>query len=129
MVSDQKIWSWHNLTFIYYFSMFLVFIKGGFFQKVWFFFQISKSQRKITPNHYPELEIWISCLLLWARISNFKFRIVIWSNLFWRFEKTDLTFWKKATFRLTHPSTYLGINNVVNKQKLPFSDPPTSLLT
>ena len=62
-------------------------LKVAFFQKVRFIFQISKSPKKITPNHYPELEIWISCLLLWAEISNFKFRIVIWSNLFWRFEK------------------------------------------
>ena len=41
-----------------------------------FVFQISKTN---IPNHYPELEIWISCLLLWAGNSNFKFRIVIWS--------------------------------------------------
>ena len=62
-------------------------LKVAFFQKVRFVFQISK---KITPNHYPELEIWISCLLWWAGISNFKFRIVIWSKSFlkiWRFEK------------------------------------------
>ena len=25
--------------------------------------------------------------VIWAGISNFKFKIVIWSNLFWRFEK------------------------------------------
>ena len=35
--------------------------KGGFFfQKVRFVFQISKYPKKITPNHYPELEIWNS---------------------------------------------------------------------
>ena len=45
--------------------------------------QISK---KIIPKHYPELEIWISCLLLWAVMSNFKCWIVIWNIFFWRFE-------------------------------------------
>ena len=34
-------------------------LKVAFFQKVWFVFQISKSQKKNNiPNHYPELEIW-----------------------------------------------------------------------
>ena len=42
---------------------------------------------KILPNHYPELEIWISCLLLLAGNSNFKFRTMIWNTFFWRFEK------------------------------------------
>ena len=32
-------------------------IKVAFFQKVLFFFQISKFPKTITPNHYPELEI------------------------------------------------------------------------
>ena len=31
--------------------------KGGFFQKVRFVFQISKSQKKNIPKNYPELEI------------------------------------------------------------------------
>ena len=68
-------------------------VKVAFFQKVQFVFQISKSPKQITPNHYLELEIWISCLLLWAGISNFKFRIVIWSNLL-RISISE----KKATF-------------------------------
>ena len=66
-----------------------------------FVFQISKPPKKITPNHYPELEISISCLLLWAEISNLKLRIVIWSNFFfeiWRFEKLISLSEKKATF-------------------------------
>ena len=70
-------------------------LKVAFFQKVRFVFQISKSPKKISPNHYPELEIWISCLLLGTGISNFKFRIVIWSNCFLEIWKTNLTFWKK----------------------------------
>jgi hypothetical protein len=50
--------------------------------------QISK--KKYIPNFYPELEIWICCLLLLARNLNFMFRIVIWNNFFleiWRFEE------------------------------------------
>jgi len=69
------------------------------FHKVRFIFQISKSPKQIIPNHYPDLEIWISCLL-WAGNSKFKFRIVIWNNFFWDLEvwKMNFTFWKKATF-------------------------------
>ena len=72
-----------------FFSLYHVIVrpKGFFFRKVRFVFQISKSPKQFTPNHYPELEIWISCSLLWAGISDFKFSIVIWSNFFWRFEK------------------------------------------
>ena len=33
------------------------FLKVAFIQKVRFAFQISKSSKKITPDHYPELEI------------------------------------------------------------------------
>ena len=56
----------------------------AFFQKVRFVFQISQSSKKIIPKNYPELEIWISCLLIWAGISNFKLRIVFWNNFFGR---------------------------------------------
>ena len=72
-------------------------VKVASFQKVRFVFQISKSPKKIIPHHYPELEIWISCLLLWAGISNFKFMIVIWNIFFGDLEiwKTNHTFWKK----------------------------------
>ena len=76
---------------------------------MWFFFQISKSLKN-TPNHYPELEIWLSCLLLWAGISNFRFRIVIWSNLFWRFEKRISLSEKKPP--LTCSCRFLLSNNL-----------------
>ena len=33
------------------------FLKGAFFQKVRFVFQISQSPKKIIPKNYPELEI------------------------------------------------------------------------
>ena len=59
---------------------------------MWFVFQISK---KYILNYYPELEIWICCLLLLARNLNFKFRIVI-LNLFWEIWKTLS---KKVIFR------------------------------
>ena len=35
--------------------------------------------------HYLELEIWISCSLLWVGNSNFKLRILILNIFFWRF--------------------------------------------
>ena len=38
-----------------------------FFQKMQCFFEISKTN---IPKHYPELEIWKSCFLLWAENSN-----------------------------------------------------------
>ena len=48
-----------------------------------------KSPKKVIPNHYPELEIQKNCFVLWAGISNFKFRIVIWRICLeiWRFKK------------------------------------------
>ena len=57
-------------------------IKVAFIQKVRFVFQISK---KNIPNYYPELEIWIYCLLLLPGNLNlnFKFRIVIFHYLLW----------------------------------------------
>ena len=54
-------------------------LKVAFFQKVWFVFQISKSPKNI-PKHYPELEIWMSCLLLWVGNSNSQFWILIWRS-------------------------------------------------
>ena len=50
-------------------------LKGGFFQKVRFFFQISKINysKSLSSNSHHN--------------SNFQLRIVIQSNLFWRFEK------------------------------------------
>ena len=90
-------------------------LKVAFFQKVRFAFQISKSPKKITPNHYPELEIWISCLLLWAGISNPKFRIVIWSIFFWDLEiwKANRTFWIKATFNNGKYKIHTVIQNLL----------------
>ena len=72
-------------------------LKVAFFQKVRFVFQISQSPKKIVPKNYPKLEIWISCLLIWAGISNFKFRIVFWNNFFGRLGdlKNESDFLKK----------------------------------
>ena len=58
---------------------------------------------------YPELEIWILKLLtVWAEISDFKFRIMIWSNLFWNFGdlKNESLFLKKAAFSKTFRPSY-----------------------
>ena len=83
-IHKQQDWVGQNMKiFAYYNYINHAYLKVAFFRKCNSFF---KSPKEITPNHYPELEIWISCLLLWAGISNFKFRIVIWSNFFWRFE-------------------------------------------
>ena len=61
-------------------------LKVASIQKAWFAFQISK--KKILSWGWNLNKLF--CLLLCTGISNFKFRIVIWSNLFlkiWRFEK------------------------------------------
>ena len=63
------------------------FVLFGNWLKVWFVFQISRSPKKIIPKNYPELEICISCLLIWAGSSNFKLEIVFGNNCFGRFEK------------------------------------------
>ena len=39
------------------YSLFWCLVKGGFFQKVQFVFQISKFPKKDIPKNYPELEI------------------------------------------------------------------------
>ena len=81
--------------------------KDGFIQKVWCVFQIYITNN---PNHYPELEIWISCLLLWAGNSNFKFRIVIWNIYFGDLTNTSQflkrsylyqCLWAQTYFRMT----------------------------
>ena len=73
----------------------------AFFQRVRFVFQISQSPQKIIPKNYSELEIWISCLLIWARISNLKLRIVFWNNIFGRLGdfKNESHFLKKGIFK------------------------------
>ena len=81
-------------------SRFSLSLKVAFFQRVRFVFQISQFPKNIIPKNYPELEIWIYCLLIWAGISNFKIRIVFLEYLFlgdWEIWKTNLTFWKKDT--------------------------------
>ena len=64
-------------------------VKVAFIQKVRFVSQISQPPKKYIPIYYPELEIWICCLLLLAGNLNFKFRIVIWKTFLeiWRFKK------------------------------------------
>ena len=58
--------------------------KGVFSESEIRFSNLQTSKKNI-PNHYPELEIWISCLLLWAGISNFKLSTVsphpIWKKV------------------------------------------------
>ena len=77
----NRLWSHEPKAMLVYFAhprQTKQFLKVAFFQKVWFVFQISK---KNIPNYYPELEIWIWCLLLLAGNLNFKFRIAFW-NIF-----------------------------------------------
>ena len=64
--------------------------KGSIFSENCMNFFKSPNLKENIPNHYPELEIWISCLLL----------IVIWNISFGDLEiwKTHRFFWKKAIF-------------------------------
>ena len=74
--------SWH--LFVYFPDP--VYAKGGFFfRKFDSFFKSPNLQNKNIPNYYPELEIWICCLLLLGGNLNFKLRIVIPNIFFWRF--------------------------------------------
>ena len=86
----------------------------AFFQKVRFVFQISKSPKKNIPNYYPELEIWICCLLLLVGNLNFKFRIVFWNISFWRFEKWIALSEKKPPLRAYCPNIYTVPDNSSN---------------
>ena len=54
-------------------------LKLALSQKILEDFYFSK---KDIPNHYREQKIWMSCLLFWARNSNFLLRIVIWNIFF-----------------------------------------------
>ena len=70
-------------------------VKVAFIQKVQFVFHISKSPIKIIPNYYPELEIWICCLLFLAGNFNFKLRVAFW-NFFleiWSSKKWGYWLW------------------------------------
>ena len=51
-------------------------LKMAFFRKLDSFFKSPNLPKKKFPKNYSELEIWITCLLIWAGISNFKLRIV-----------------------------------------------------
>ena len=86
---------------------------GGFFSVSVIRFSNLQISKKNTPNHYPELEIWISCLLLWAGISNFRFRIVICSNLFWRFEKRISLSEKKPPLSCISVNVSSGQRNLI----------------
>ena len=72
--------------------------KVGFFRKWDLFFKLPNLPKKYSKKNYPELEIWISCLLIWAGISNFKLRIVFWNNFLGDF-KNESHFLKKGTFK------------------------------
>ena len=68
------------------------FLKVAFFQKVRFGFQTSKSPKKIFQKTILNLKFEIpahNSIMLWARILNFKSRIVFWILFLeiWRFEK------------------------------------------
>ena len=65
------------------------FLKVAFLQKVQSVFQTSKSPKTNIPKNYPELEIWICCLLFLAGNLNFKLRIAFWNIFFeiWRWKK------------------------------------------
>ena len=84
-------------------------------KKVKFVFQISQSPKKIQKN-YPELEIWNSCPYQYTTYSNFKLRIVFWTIFWWDWEiwRTNLTFWKKATFNNGH---YLNYGKIGKKRR------------
>ena len=61
-------------------SLMMSYFRGGW--RVWNDNpKIGHLQNKNIPKNYPELEIWICCLLLLAGNLNFKFRIAFW-NIF-----------------------------------------------
>ena len=62
------------------------FHKGGFFSESAIRFSKLQTSKKNIPKSYPELEIWICCLLLLAGNLNFKLRIAFWNISFWDFE-------------------------------------------
>ena len=72
-----------------------------FFRKCDSFFKSPNLQKNI-PKNYPELKIWICCLLILAGNLDFKFRIVIWKFFFLeisRFEKYIALSEKRNTFK------------------------------
>ena len=72
-----------------------------FFQKMWFVFQISKSQKKIFQKTILSLKVEFPAnnnKMFWAGNLNFKFMIVFWNIFFWRFGglKNESHFLKKS---------------------------------
>ena len=93
----------HDILFVRYF------FKGGFFQKLWFVFQISK-------NKYLKELSWAWNLNFLPITVNNKFKFQAQdSNLeyfsFWNWEiwKTNHTFWIKATFTYSLAVLIIGI--------------------
>ena len=85
--------------------------KGGFFSESAIRFLHLQISKKNIPKSYPELEIWICCLLLLVGNLNFKFRIVFLNIFFGDVEiwKTNHTFWKKATFSWVRIPTHTSL--------------------
>ena len=81
------------------------FLKGGFFsEKAICFSNLLISKIKDIQKNYPELEIWICCLLLLAGNLNFKFRIVFWNIFIFeigRFEKHIALSEKKPPLKMS----------------------------
>ena len=111
-----------------------ILLKVAFFRKWDSFLYLPISQKNYSKN-YPELEIWISCLLIWAGISNFKLRIVFWNNVFGRLGdlKNESHFLKKrhcyTFFNQSHRSCENSteklcldwLKDVYRKSKFPFT--------
>ena len=80
--------------------------KGSFFsESALCFLNLPKN----IPNHYPALEIRISCLLIWAGNSNSKFRILIWNIFFIELTSSETIGFALAPNIITYLSTRFGI--------------------
>ena len=65
-------------------------LKVAFFRKYDEFFKSPNLQKKYSKKTILNLKFKIpahNSIMLWAGILDFKFRIVIWNTIFWRFEK------------------------------------------
>ena len=112
----------------------IIFARGSFYSESAIRSSNLQISKKNIPNYYPELEIWICCLLLLAVNLNFMFKIVIWNIFFWRFEKHIALSEKKATFRITLISnqvyflfwhfsdSYILLKSILNNSSLWKSD-------